>query len=385
MECFVPRHRVLALTSALVATVVLAGACGTSGGTRTATGPGEVAGQSGDVDLPTTAATAGGAPTADSAPTTWPLTGLELGEQSSDHPAMVVKVDNDPRARPQHGLTAADLVYEVEVEGITRFAAVFHSQDSLVGPVRSARSSDIDLAGNLNRPLFGWSGANPTVTAEMWDAQAAGKLLSLPHEAYGDQYWRDTDRAAPHNLYSDTGLLRGLTPDDSAAPPPVFDFRPADVAVVEGGAAVDGVSVAFRGDGRIANVEWVWDAARGGWTRFQTDLQHGDSNAVHADGSGELVSPENVVVMFVDYTVSAAGGGSPQAMTVGSGEALVLTDGQAIGARWNRPSVQDPIELSTLNGDPILLTAGRTWVELPLPGHAGWVTPERAAQLLGSS
>ncbi len=380
-----PRYRILAFASALAATLMLSAACGTGGGGHTATGPGEVAGQAGGVELPTSAATVGEpVVAAETAPSTWPLTGLPLGEQSLDHPALVVKIDNDPRARPQHGLGAADIVYEVEVEGITRFAAVFHSQDSLVGPVRSARSSDIDLVGNLSRPLFGWSGANPTVTNEMWDAQAAGKLLSLPHETYEDQYWRDTGRQAPHNLYSDTGLLRGLTPDDSIAPDPVFDYREPGAAVVEGGVVTDGVSVGFRGDGRISNIEWVWDAEGGGWTRFQTDLRHVDATAAHVDGAGEVVSPENVVIMFVEYKVSAAGGGSPQALTAGSGEALVLTDGQAIGARWDRAATADPIALTTLAGDPIELSAGRTWVELPLAGHAGWVTPERAVQLRSS-
>ena len=69
-----------------------------------------------------------------------PLTGLP-GEVPG-HPAAVVKIDNGSRARPQTGLNAADIVVEEEVEGgITRFAAIFHSTPSIVGPVRSGRTT----------------------------------------------------------------------------------------------------------------------------------------------------------------------------------------------------------------------------------------------------
>jgi len=110
---------------------------------------------------------------ADSEPTTstttttaplpvWPLTGLPDAKASGPaHPAIVVKMDNSPDARPQTGINEADVVYELLVEGITRYALVFHSNlVDPVGPVRSARSSDIDLVADLSTPLFAWSGAN---------------------------------------------------------------------------------------------------------------------------------------------------------------------------------------------------------------------------------
>ena len=84
-----------------------------------------------------------------------PLTGVPLapGEEAPARPAMVVKIDNAPDARPQTGFTAADIVYEEIVnDSLTRFAMVFHSQDSdPVGPIRSGRIQDIDLFGSLPR------------------------------------------------------------------------------------------------------------------------------------------------------------------------------------------------------------------------------------------
>ena len=58
-----------------------------------------------------------------------PLTGLpDPGGASQTRPALSVKVENTPDARPQAGIDQADVVYEEEVEGsITRFLAMFNS------------------------------------------------------------------------------------------------------------------------------------------------------------------------------------------------------------------------------------------------------------------
>ena len=96
-----------------------------------------------------------------------PLTGAPAADESIlNRPALIVKIDNHPKARPQWGLNQADLVFEENVEQLTRFAAVFHSQGSdPVGPIRSGRLQDIDLLGSLNHPLLAWSGGNQKVTS----------------------------------------------------------------------------------------------------------------------------------------------------------------------------------------------------------------------------
>ena len=98
----------------------------------------------------------------------YPLTGLPRPEMDIGvltRPALVAKIDNHPLGRPQTGLNKADIVFEENVEGTTRFAAVFHSQGSdPVGPLRSGRTQDIDILGAYNKPLFVWSGGNGGVT-----------------------------------------------------------------------------------------------------------------------------------------------------------------------------------------------------------------------------
>ena len=98
-----------------------------------------------------------------------PLTGAPLGsaEEIIARPALVAKIDNNPRAVPNHsGLAVADIVFEEVVEArTTRFAAAFHSQSSdPIGPIRSGRTQDVDLFTSFFFPLFVWSGGNPGVT-----------------------------------------------------------------------------------------------------------------------------------------------------------------------------------------------------------------------------
>ena len=80
----------------------------------------------------------------------------------------------------------------------------------------------------------------------------------------------------------------------------------------------------------------MWDPELEGWARFQTDNLHGDGSP-HVDAAGEQIAPENVVVLYTNYAASIADSRSPQAQTIGEGDALVLTgDGQAVAGRWSR-------------------------------------------------
>ena len=112
-----------------------------------------------------------------------PLTGsLTTDLTLAQRRPLAVKVGNgDPKDRPQAGLAAADIVYEVLVEaGFTRFIAVFHSDlPSRIGPVRSVRSSDFDILEDLATPYLASSGANSVVRQEMRQASGAGTLIDV--------------------------------------------------------------------------------------------------------------------------------------------------------------------------------------------------------------
>src|SRR5262245_2320966 len=103
-------------------------------------------------------------------PPTCPLTGLRpKGGTVPRRPALAIKVENLPLARPQTGLDSADIVYEEPVEaGITRFIVVYQcSEAARVEPVRSGRLEDPDILVQFGHPLFGYAGAVQAVVRKV--------------------------------------------------------------------------------------------------------------------------------------------------------------------------------------------------------------------------
>jgi DUF3048 family protein len=314
----------------------------------------------------TAAATAAAAATAVAAPDPpgpSPLTGLP--GDAPVRPALIVKIDNAPRARPQVGLNQADVVFEEVVEGgITRFAAVFHSQDSdPVGPVRSARSTDIGVASALHRPLFAYSGANRVFEEQVRQAP----LVDVGVKAAPDRYYREGSRRAPYNLFSRTPALFQLAPADAVTPPALFAYRaPGEPPAGASMTPVQQVSLQFA-----VRVDWDWDGALGAWWRNQDGRRHDDA-------AGRGVAPANVVVQFVEYRDTGlrdtSGAPVPEAQIIGEGDAWVLTGGQLIPARWSKPAADAVTGYVDGAGAEIRLAPGRTWVELAPPG-SGSHTP----------
>lgn len=366
--------RALASLAGTAALLAVASGCGGGGGDPVAANP-----------TPPPAPTTTAAPTtttqAPAAPT-WALTGEPLTDPAgATRTAVVAKIDNSADARPHAGINQADLVYEVWVEGITRFAAVFHSTPAdPVGPVRSARSTDIDLVGNLHRPLLVWSGGNPGVTKQVKQAQDEGVLVDVSHSVGAPHYWRQSGRVAPHNLFTNVSALRdSYSPADGVGPGPLFVYRDPTVSAPVG----ESVPGAFIDYGQGSVVEYVWDAGKGCWRRYQVDARHPRAESAFVDAAGQQVCPANVVVQLVQYGQSQVDARSPQAYTVGDGDAVVLTDGKLIGGRWQRPAREAALTLTTPDGQPIGLTRGRTWVAVPKAGSpVGALTPEQGAELL---
>jgi Protein of unknown function (DUF3048) N-terminal domain/Protein of unknown function (DUF3048) C-terminal domain len=284
------------------------------------------------------------------------LTGkLPSHGDAPDRPALAIKVENLPEARPQAGLDKADIVYEEPVEGgITRFIVVFYCQDAArVGPVRSARFTDPPILLQLGREtLFGFAGAAPRVDKAV--EKSGVQDLSFDRPAAAGAYHRDDNRLAPHNLYTSTNALYRAGAVKKGRPRQVFHFgheslkgKPAPTAHLD-----------FSGS---ADVFWRYKPKRGAYVRF-----HGTEP--HELESGAQVSATNVVVLSVSLRdtgiVDAAGNPSPEAETVGSGRAFVFRGGRMIAAQWSRKSENAVIHLLDRNGDPIRLARGRTWVEL---------------------
>ena len=287
----------------------------------------------------------------------YPLTGLAVTDPiAAGRPALAVKIDNHPIARPQTGLNKADIVFEENVEGITRFIAVFHSEGSdPVGPIRSGRTQDIDLLSSYNKPLFAWSGGNANVTR----AVNSSSLVNVGHSASKGKggYFRSQERKAPHNLYAQTKDLWSLAPEGAGPPPVQFTFRGDSDARPATSTPLDGAKVSMTG----LKVFWKWDAAAKNFVRFTENSRRQLEPHVSDDVQ---VNSKNVVVLYATYESSAADKKSPHAVTVGKGTGFVLTDGGLMEMKWERANAETPFTFTDNAGAVIRMTPGRTWIEV---------------------
>ncbi|HEV8296958.1 MAG TPA: DUF3048 domain-containing protein, partial [Acidimicrobiales bacterium] len=287
-----------------------------------------------------------------------PLTGLPSGDPAAlSRPALVVKIDNADAgncadsARPQAGIDQADVVYDILVEGITRYAAVFHSKmPEVIGPVRSARSSDIDIVAQLDTPLLAWSGNNSNVGDELADAK--DMFVNVGHSSKaGSNFYRDKERCAPHNLMVNPADLYEFAKGQGGAPTPIFQYRAPGESLPPSAQAMPGVRLTTGQE-----VVYAWNATTSSWDRIQ-------KRSPHLAADGKQISPANVVALEVDYRPSSTPG-SPRAVTVGEGPAHVYSDGKLVDGTWKRDDPAAPWTLVDPSGAPIKLTPGTTWVEL---------------------
>lgn len=285
---------------------------------------------------------------------TCPLTGVEpAGGRVPRRPALAVKIENHPSARPQASLNQADVVYEEPVEGgYTRFIAVFHCDEvERVGPVRSGRTTDPDVLRQYGPAVFGYAGGVAAVKREV---PRAG-LVDVNYIDAAEAYVRDPTKAAPHDLYTTTSALREAAGSDAGAPRPVFTYA----ATYEGRARrAAGVHLEYSS---VSDVVWTWGKRQGVWLRAHGDVPH-----VLEDGS--QVAAGTVIVQVVEVTagtvIDAAGNPSPDVELTGKGRAYVFRDGAVIVGRWERPSLEDLTRFVTKDGEEVPVSPGRTWVEL---------------------
>jgi hypothetical protein len=264
-------------------------------------------------------------------------------------PVLAVKIDNIAAARPPTGLTSADLVYVLPVEGgLSRIMAVISSRvPAVIGPVRSAREDDLELLAQFGRPAFAYSGATPHLlpfvqrarTVDLYAGRAGG-------------YYRDLHRVAPHNLYARTPRLLAEAPAASKARDIGFRFGPAPA----GGRSTRSFAVSYP----AAAFTFSWSAGQARW------LVSMDGKPARAAEGGQLGAP-TVVIQYSKVRTSRfleAGSRPPYAESTGSGTAVVLRDGLAYDARWSRPTPDGGTTFTVASGQPMTFARGPVWIVL---------------------
>ena len=277
-----------------------------------------------------------------------PLTGLD----DKGGPVVAVKIDNAPLARPfQKGLGRATVVYQELVEGgLTRFLGIYEvsrAGTADVGPVRSARESDVGVLRAYDNPPLGFSGANKGVLAIFRSAQRSGWLKDGSYDDDPGAYRLGAHRVDARNFFVDLGKLSALNagnkPNDVG-----FTFSATPPAGVATPTAVASFSPESRMRLTYHPGSGTWSVAQGGSTLTG-------------------VAPANVVIQRVQIQKSGFrdvhGQPTPYTKTIGGGAVTVLRDGVRINGTWQR-SGWGATRFLDATGAQIPLRPGATWVLL---------------------
>lgn len=304
-----------------------------------------------------------------------------------------VMIENHVEARPQSGLSAADVIYEAVAEGgITRFMALFYCQDAtFIGPVRSARVHFMNMLREYGEyPLYGHvGGANCDAEtgsgcANGAKADALGIIRKLGWDSYNDMnqfavpfpyYWRDYDRlpgvATEHTVYSSTAKLwdyaktkRELTnvDEDGVAWDKTFDSWKfvKDAPVAERG-KTNKIELGFWDSfSSQFSVTWTYNSAKNTYLRTNGGKVHADKN------TGKQLDAKNIVVVFAKESPANDGydGGHILYGLAGEGDALVFQNGNAIKATWQKEDADTRMKWYDENDKEISIVGGKVFVEI---------------------
>ena len=261
-----------------------------------------------------------------------PLTGMEPYPGS---PLMWV-VDNHPQARPQDGVDAADIIYEVPVEGgLTRFLLVTTSTSSaVVGPIRSARGYFALIAAEYHAAIM-HHGESPSFAGAV---DATGVIHYDLTSTSSQPIWRDAGREAPHNLYSDIAQAREYI----------------------------GESV-----GDYSGRTWGFDAGHPGVVMHINMVYPGGYGVEYQYVSGrgyerttEGTKEEYVVQNIIIQQTNVRDGVEVSVDLLTNGLAYFFTQGQATSGTWVKESPTGATKFLDSNGEEWQLTSGKTIIHV---------------------
>ncbi|MDO8609428.1 MAG: DUF3048 domain-containing protein [bacterium] len=305
-----------------------------------------------------------------------------------------VMIENHKEARPQSGISSADVVYEVVAEGgITRFMALFYCKDaSYIGPVRSARVYFMSMLQEYgNYPLYAHvGGANCDAEtgsgcANGAPADALGIIRKLDWDSYNDMnqfavpfpyYWRDPERlpgvANEHTVYSSTSKLwqyakekRGLSNVDEkgvAWNKEFVSWKFRDDAPIAERGAINRIEFGFWPQS-IADfgVVWAYNKATNSYTRANGGVAHFDKN------TSKPLETKNVVILFAKESPANDGyeGGHLIYKVTGTGDAIIFQDGKAIDATWSKIDPKTRIKFTdNKSSKEISVVRGQVFIEI---------------------
>ena len=294
-----------------------------------------------------------------------------------------VMIENHKEARPQSGLSSADVIFEAVAEGgITRFLSVFYCKDSsIIGPVRSARIYFVKLLQSFGTyPLYAHVGGANTEGP----ADALGYISELGWGSYNDlnqfsvpfpYFWRDYERlpnrATEHTVYSSTTKLwqyakdkRELTDIDSDGKKwneKFTSWKFIDDAKVADRGNITKIDFGFWDNlASDFGVVWNYDSSTNSYKRTNGGSPLIDKN------TNQILQTKNIAVMFAKESPANDGyeGGHILYKTIGTGDAIIFQNGKAIKGTWQKDDEESLIKFYDSNDKEISIVRGQVFIEI---------------------
>ncbi|MCL2425424.1 MAG: DUF3048 domain-containing protein [Oscillospiraceae bacterium] len=294
-----------------------------------------------------------------------PLTGLPMDEARAQNRPLAIVLANCVDSIPMNGVSQADVIYELLVEGgITRMLALYQdfSDVQMVGSIRSARHYTVEFARSHDAILIHAGGSQPYAYRTISE-------LGVPNldEVGGNRreiFFRDRGRIGGRRI--DTLHAVVTTNARVAQFLPQYDFDLdhtlgfeqgwifADDATPTGGSAATNAVVTFPG-GKTSIFTFDTNENVYRMSQFRRDFV--DAN----DGSRPGFT--NVIVMRTSITsLPGDRAGRQDVVTVGEGEGYFIHGGRSVPINWSRADRESPLVFTNLDGSPLELGRGSTYI-----------------------
>ena len=304
---------------------------------------------------------------------------------------LAVMIENHAEARPQSGLSLADVVYEAVAEGgIPRFMGIFYcgisNGSSLIAPVRSARTYFLPWVLEYDA-LYNHVGGAGRCNDDTVDERAKA-LCQIDEyrikdmDQFGISFptcYRNYDRlthpvATEHTMVCQSDKLyqlaseKGWTNVDSKGIPwdkKFTSWKFKDDAKDADRGTVGKVSfVAWKGYEADYGVTWEYDTATNSYKRFsggnpQTDLETGDS----------LIG-KVIVALFAKETGPVDDHMHLLYQNIGKGTGLLFQDGKAEKITWEKDDRAARTIFYDASGNEMKLNRGQIWIHMLPTGAA---------------
>lgn len=283
-----------------------------------------------------------------------PLTGLYIDKERLNDRPIAVMLDNLYSARPQAGLSEADVVYEILAEGdITRYIAIIYTnKPETIGPVRSARPYFLDKALEYD-PIYVHFGGSEQAKKDI-------KTLKMANisgiTAWKSTFWRVKHKKAPHNAYTSYDAImkeangRKYNKNGNFE---TLNFNDKDTEI-------DGKehsSIQFPYRGKKYTSEFRYNKEDGLYYRYVNNKPHLDeASKIH-------LTAKNI---FVQYTSQKVIDSALRLKmdVVGEGKGLYVTNGKSMDVTWKKPSRRALTRFYDSKGNEISLNPGITWYQV---------------------